>query len=230
MFYRLYFFYCPNSSLPHVIIEDFMKNIVSFQKIENIKNKHYMVFITFHHAYNQAFHEDLETFLQVLAHDFSSPVFGFVSKIFDENYPLMESIYYYEKYILSILPSITHPFYLHFHSQYLAALFSNMISEQQVHFSELNQDKKNFISYMELLSSKQHHVIDTLLHFGGNSSIASKFLYLHRNTLAYQLQKIIQIIGFDPREYLDATLFFSYFDYIKKMKKEIISPSQKEKR
>jgi carbohydrate diacid regulator len=96
--------------------------------------------------------------------------------------------------------------------QYEDIRFIDFITNNDIDFSHIS---KTFESLEE--SPKGHELIETLLSFiqnSGDVNAISQQLHIHRNSLAYRLQKIEAITGKNPKEFTELfQLFIGYVLY-----------------
>lgn len=96
--------------------------------------------------------------------------------------------------------------------EYEAIRFIDFITNNDIDFSKIS----NTLESLEA-SPKGHELIDTLLSYiknSGDVNAISQQLHIHRNSLAYRLQKIEAITGKNPKDFTELfQLFIGYVLY-----------------
>ena len=76
-----------------------------------------------------------------------------------------------------------------------------------------NNDKKRFLNYIISNSGISIDFIKKFAECDLNVSLASKRMFIHRNTMIYKLDKFYEASGFDLRHFVDSYLLYSLIVY-----------------
>ncbi len=76
-----------------------------------------------------------------------------------------------------------------------------------------NNDKKMLLNYIISNSGISKEFIKEFAECDLNVSLASKRMFVHRNTMIYKLDKFYEISGFDLRHFVDTYLLYSLIVY-----------------
>lgn len=107
------------------------------------------------------------------------------------------------------------------------AVFDSL--DLEILFGNIPQDNQNFFLEKTLakLSEKEQILLKT--YFLTNMSLkeTADKLFLHKNTLQYQLDKIWKNTGYNPREFKDATILYVALKLVRYDSKDIIKRAEK---
>lgn len=90
--------------------------------------------------------------------------------------------------------------------------YKNLMFEEMIMYLDTNKKNdivKKFSAYFNELDKEMQKTIEVFINVGLNISLASKKLFIHRNTLIYRLDKIAKDTGFDIRNFKDASIFMA---------------------
>lgn len=202
MFYQAFVFYSTTTIFPPWVREtiiDFThdnEHIVLLEK--GTTNSKYYTLIVMDSLPLEKFLVELHELLNSFSYDLHAPVFCFISKYFPIEYPYEMAFYDVEENGL-----------LHEHKKIITT-FSQVLLSDMLKESKPDTCISNFL-HMEELSEQQIQILETLCLVNGNVSATAQILYMHRNTVMYQLRHIISITGLDIRKASDMALFQFYF-------------------
>ncbi|MGL5043175.1 MAG: helix-turn-helix domain-containing protein [Culicoidibacterales bacterium] len=172
-------------------------NSLEYLTQHDVSNLTSLVFIKYSWQYDSDFHVRLHQTLASFYQDTGISLFCFASKLFSDEIPYMEAVPHTFIHLEAIIQLPIRDQFFFSEAKLLATTFL------QRNAPSLFEDFTNF-SY---LSNQQISLIEVLLSNNINVSAAASLLYSHRNTISYQLQKIISITGFDIRNADDQLLF-----------------------
>lgn len=198
MYYRLYILYAD------MLIDEMIKEmlITTFSQFIYIQEQHNtLVFQVYTQEQDSHQNVELERVLLNIFQDTSTKIKCFVSQMFFDNQSVEESlacslaflevskshVLLYQQYVITQSEVIT-KMYL---EEQNMALF-----DEYTNFGELKKDQ---VELLQILFKLNNNVVAT-----------SNYTYMHRNTINYQLQKIMQIIGCDIRNSDDVFLLQLY--------------------
>jgi sugar diacid utilization regulator len=198
MFYRLYILYA-DMLIDEMIKEMLITTFSQFVYIQEHNNT--IVFQVYTQEHDSHQNVELERVLLNIFQDTSTKIKCFVSQMFFDNPSIDESlasslaflevfkshVLLYQQHVITQSEVIT-KMYL---EEQNIALF-----DEYTNFGELKKDQ---VGLLQILFKLNNNVVAT-----------SNYTYMHRNTINYQLQKIMQIIGCDIRNSDDVFLLQLY--------------------
>lgn len=198
MFYRLYILYA-DMLIDEMIKEMLISTFSQFVYIQEHNNT--LVFQVYTQEHDSHQNVELERVLLNIFQDTSTKIKCFVSQMFFDNQPVEESlasslaflkvskshVLWYQQYVITQSEVIT--------KMYLEEQNITLFDEY-TNFGELKKDQ---VELLQILFKLNNNVVAT-----------SNYTYMHRNTINYQLQKIMQIIGCDIRNSDDVFLLQLY--------------------
>lgn len=203
MFYRFYIFYGSHkidASIQMLLTETF-SDLFFEQDYED--NLYMLIFTNYNQTIDPLLHVAIQQTLQTLFEDTSTPLFCFTSQLFQDMYPADETFPTILTYIKEIPHALESNYFITSQAKVLSTMYIQ--SQEASFFEEYTQFSQ--------LKKQQILLLQTLLSLNNNISASSSLLYLHRNTINYQLQKITQLTGFDIRQ-LDDQLLFQLFIFV----------------
>jgi|AKYZ01.1.fsa_nt_gi Regulator of polyketide synthase expression len=198
MFYRLYILFA-DMLIDEIIKEMLITAFSQFIYIE--ENKGTLVFQVYNQEHDNHQNVDLERVLSTIFQDTSIKINCFVSQMFSDNQLVEESLAATRTFLEAYKNVLMSKYHVITHSQALAKMYlcyqELALFDEYTNFGEL---KNNHIELLQVLFKLNNNVVAT-----------SNHMYMHRNTINYQLQKIIQITGCDIRNSDDVFLLQLYF-------------------
>jgi Regulator of polyketide synthase expression len=190
MAYRLYVFYAEATinELIKEVLETEFSQLILLEENGNILNS--IIFLKDVQDDELGLLTTIEQTLDSIYQDSFLAIKCLVSRVFSAEQPVEEAIPYMLP-LLSFLPQyISEKHYLMTQSELLIKKY--LATNDLLIFNE-------YTTFFEL-SNKQKEILQNLFKFNNNVVATSDYMYVHRNTLNYQLRKIMQITGTDIRQ------------------------------
>lgn len=199
MFYRLYILFS-DRIIDEMITEMLITTFSQFIHIDKSNNT--LVFQVNYQEYDGHQIVEMERILSNIFQDTSTKIECFISQIFSDIHGVDESLAVSQTFL-----EVSKSLFL-WNQQYVITQ-SELLTKMYLS----TQNKALFDEYTTFgeLKKEQVELLQILFKLNNNVVATSNYTYMHRNTVNYQLQKIIQITGCDIRNSDDVFLLQLYF-------------------
>lgn len=199
MYYRFYLF--TSLDAPLAPLSEHLKEIIEhfqvFHHIQNTQSAQHLLFYGYKSDIDDIILSQLEQALHILYLDTNQYIRCCVSHFVAQTVP-PESNLAYPSSISHYSDQTFHTHIVH-HSQYLLALPTLNTPNFWTEHTRLT-----------LLSQDHLKLLRTLISFNQSITSACQILFLHRNTITYQLQKIMSLTGLSIHTTYDLLLIHTY--------------------